>query len=56
MRDKVNIAAVQMEPTIMENKENLNEDTKKDLKSIYESSERIKKIVANANALNGTQK
>jgi two-component system NtrC family sensor kinase len=32
---------------LRENKENLNEDTKKDLKSIYESSERIKKIVAN---------
>jgi len=32
---------------LMENKESLDEDTKKDLKSIYESSERIKKIVAN---------
>ena len=32
---------------LLENKDNLNEDTKKDLKSIYESSERIKKIVAN---------
>jgi C4-dicarboxylate-specific signal transduction histidine kinase/ligand-binding sensor domain-containing protein len=32
---------------LRENKENLDEDTKKDLKSIFESSERIKKIVAN---------
>ena len=32
---------------LRENKENLDEDTKKDLKSIFESSERIKKIVRN---------
>src|SRR5450830_1837575 len=32
---------------LMENKKNLDEDTRKDLESIYQSSERIRKIVAN---------